>query len=279
MTGSENRRFAIRDWEINAVVAGQGKPIVFLHGLGMSLEWWRPTLAELSGEHLVCAIDLPGTGESTGSITPVREACRDLVAGIIGALDAGPAFVVGHSLGGFVAANAAILQAPGLNGLLLVAPGGFGQIKHPLLRLLSFPVLGDVMIYSGHLGSRVFLRSAVFNAGALTPAIWKLADAPLQERKAFLRQVRMGMRLGQTTDAYRIETAAPLRLPVQLVWGRHDPVHPVADAFRAERMLGAGPPVIFEASGHLPQIEEPARFYATVRSFAARLWPESVKPG
>jgi pimeloyl-ACP methyl ester carboxylesterase len=243
----------------------------------MSLEWWRPALAELSGEHLVCAIDLPGAGGSTGPIVPTREACRDLVDGVIQAIDAGPALVVGHSLGGFVAANAAIMGAPGMNGIVLVAPGGFGQIKHPLLRLLSFPIVGELMIQTGHLGSRLFLRTAVFNPGALTPDVWKLADTSLEERKAFLRQVRMGMRFGRTTDAYRVETETPPRLPLQVVWGQHDPVHPVADAYRAEQMLGGPPPTIFEHSGHLPQLEEPARFYATIRAFAAPLWAETVK--
>lgn len=277
MSGSEVRRFQIGAWNINAVVAGEGKPIVLLHGLGMSLKWWLPAVNEFSDEYLVCAIDLPGAGESTGSIVPTREACRDLVVGVIEALGAGPALVVGHSLGGFVAANAAILDAAGLGGMLLVAPGGFGQIKHPLLRMLSYPVLGNLMIYSGSLGARIFLRSAVFNAEALTPEVWKLADVPLHERKAFLDQVRMGMHWGRTTAAYRVEAAAPPAVRAQLIWGRHDPVHPVADAYRAEQMLGTDPPVIFERSGHLPQIEEPDRFYATVRASAARLWPESVQ--
>lgn len=277
MRGSEVRRFQVGPWNINAVVSGRGNPIVLLHGLGMSLKWWLPTVAEFSDEYLVCAIDLPGAGESTGSIVPTKEACRDLVVGVLEALDAGPALVVGHSLGGFVASNAAILDAPGMAGMVLVAPGGFGQIKHPLLRMLSYPVLGDLMIYSGRLGSRLFLRSAVFNAAALTPEMWKLADVPLRERKAFLDQVRLGMRWGRTTDAYRVQAAAPPKVPAQLIWGRHDPVHPVTDAYTAERILGTGPPVIFERSGHLPQLEEPGRFYATVRASAARLWPESIK--
>jgi pimeloyl-ACP methyl ester carboxylesterase len=276
LSGSEVRRIQIGAWNINAVVAGAGKPIVLLHGLGMSLKWWLPAVAEFSDEYLVCAVDLPGAGESTGSIVPTRKACRNLVVGVIEALGAGPALVVGHSLGGFVAANAAILDAPGLGGMVLVAPGGFGQIRHPLLRMLSYPVLGDLMIYSGPLGARLFLRSAVFNAAALTPEIWNLADASLRERKVFLDQVRLGMSWGQTTDAYRIGATAQPQVPVQLIWGRHDPVHPVADAYRAERLLGTGPPVIFERSGHLPQIEEPDRFYSTVRASAAGLWPESM---
>lgn len=253
------------------MVSGSGQPILLLHGLGMSLAWWQPALAALSGEYVLCAIDLPGAGESTGSIEPTREACRDLVAGVIRALDLGPAIVVGHSLGGFVAANAAILGAPGMKALMLVAPGGFGQIKHPLLRLLSFPVLGELMIHSGNLGSQAFLRSVVFNPGALTPDIWKLANANSQKRRDFLRQVHMGMRRGRTTAAYRVETSTPLRLPVQVIWGRHDPVHPVSDMDRAQSMLGAKGGLIFERSGHLPQLEEPTRFYATLRSFAGRL--------
>ena len=271
MSAEGNRRFQVADWNINRVVTGNGPPLLLLHGLGMSLEWWRPAFAELRRRFRVCAIDLPGAGDTKGPITTARVACRDLVAGVINALNEGPALVVGHSLGGFVAANAAILGAPGMRAMLLVAPGGFGQVRHPLLRLLSFPVLGDAMIRGGNLGSRIFLRSVVFEPRSLPPEIWTLAEAPLARRKDFLRQVRMGMRWGRTTEAYRVEAAVPPSIPVQLIWGRHDPVHPVSNLDTAERLLGSRDGVVFERSGHLPQLEEAARFHETLDAFAARI--------
>ncbi len=266
------RRLEVGRWTLNAVVAGSGRPVLFLHGLGMSLEWWRPAIAELSHENLVCAIDLPAVGDASTSIPAIRQACGELVSGVIDRLDAGPALVVGHSLGGFVAANAAILGAPGIGGMFLVAPGGFGQIKHPLLRLLSFPVAGELMIRTGNLGSRIFLRSVLYEPRTLPPEIWKLAEAPFSERLSFLRQVRMGMRFGRTTAAYRVEAERPPAVPTGLVWGRHDPVHPPADMERARTVLGARDTTLFERSGHLPQLEEPRLFYSTLRAFASKLW-------
>ena len=253
------------------VVAGTGRPILLLHGLGMSLAWWRPAISALAPHYLVCAIDLPSVGDATTSVAAVRQSCHDLVAGVIGALDAGPTVVIGHSLGGFVAANAAIMGAPGIEGLLLLAPGGFGQIRHPLLRLLSFPIAGELMIRTGNLGSRLFLRSVTYNPDALPKEIWRHADAPFPARQEFLRQVRMGMRLGRTTDAYRVESEGPLTIPVELIWGRHDPIHPVTDMAAARRILGASSESVFERSGHLPQIEEPERFYSTARDFIDRV--------
>jgi len=266
------RRFDVGQWSVDAVVAGTGRPMLLLHGLGMSLEWWRPAIAELSQENLVCAVDLPAVGDASTSIPAIRQACKDLVSGVIDALGGGPALVVGHSLGGFVAANASILGARGIGGLFLVAPGGFGQIKHPLLRLLSFPVIGELMIRTGNLGSRIFLRSVLYDPRSLPPEMWRLAEAPLSERRSFLRQVRMGMRFGKTTAGYRVEAERPPTVPVGLVWGRHDPVHPPADMERARTVLGARETTLFERSGHLPQLEEPRLFYSTLRSFMNKVW-------
>jgi pimeloyl-ACP methyl ester carboxylesterase len=256
---------------VKAVVEGQGRPVLLLHGLGMSLEWWRPAIEEFRADNLVCAIDLPSIGDATTPIQSIRRACAELVTGVIRELDAGPTIVVGHSLGGFVASWAAILGAPGIRGLFLVAPGGYGQVAHPLLRLLSFPVLGEIMIATGDTGTRLFLDSVVYDRHALSPAIRQLAKSPYGTRRDFLRQVRMGMRFGRTTPAYRVETDRRLPLPVHFAWGRHDPVHPLDNLATARRLLGGEGQTVFERSGHLPQLEEPEKFYSAVRTFVGGL--------
>jgi len=267
-------RLQVSGWTINAALAGEGPSVLLLHGLGMSWEWWRPTLAALSEGCSVCAVDLPGWGRSSPLTTPSLESYGQLVGGLISCLDAGPTVVVGHSLGGFIAARAAIAGTPGIKALALVAPGGFGQVHNVYLRLLSVPGLGEALIRTGVLGARIFLRSTVHRVGSIPDELVTRAGASTGARNEFLRQLRMGMHLGRTTDAYLIEKPASLPMPVLLAWGRHDGVLPVSLAYHAHRMLGAGPPVIFEESGHVPQLEEPARFNAVMRAFCERVWSD-----
>jgi pimeloyl-ACP methyl ester carboxylesterase len=274
VTTMNSRRLQIAGWTINAMHAGHGRPILFLHGLGMSWEWWRPTMEVMADDYSVCAVDLPGWGGSSAmSAAPNSpEAYRDLVAGIIQSIALGPTVVVGHSLGGYIAVRAAVEGTPQIKALALVAPGGFGQVHNLVLRLLSFPGLGELMIRTGDFGFRIFVKSTVDDPASISADLLKAASVSIDDRKEFVRQLRLGMRLGRTTDAYLVPAPVALTVPVLLMWGLHDRVLPLEIAHQAQRALSAEQLVIFEHSGHLPQLEEPARFNTELRSFCSRLW-------
>jgi pimeloyl-ACP methyl ester carboxylesterase len=60
---------------------------------------------------------------------------------------------------------------------------------------------------------------------------------------------------------------AELKMPVLLIWGRHDHIFPPSHADSALKRLANGRIEIFEESGHTPQIEEPDRFNRLVLDF------------
>ena len=83
--------------------AGEGPPLVLLHGAAVDSRMWRPQVAALSDEFTVVAWDEPGAGRS--SDVPADFALADYancVAALIRALDLGPAHVAGLSWGGTV---------------------------------------------------------------------------------------------------------------------------------------------------------------------------------
>jgi pimeloyl-ACP methyl ester carboxylesterase len=87
---------------------GRGPTIVMVHGLGSRIEHWLPVARRLARTHRVVLVELPGHGESEMpapfSLDRVTEALdRELAAE-----DGGPVVLVGHSVGGLVAANLAI---------------------------------------------------------------------------------------------------------------------------------------------------------------------------
>jgi len=102
--------------------AGQGDPVVLLHGFGQSRQMWRPLMRELATDHIVVAVDLRGAGQSDA---PEEGYAKSTMAGdvheLMRLLGYDKVSVVGHGIGTMVAyAYAAQFPAevenPKLNG-------------------------------------------------------------------------------------------------------------------------------------------------------------------
>jgi pimeloyl-ACP methyl ester carboxylesterase len=103
--------------------AGAGQPLLYLHGED-GLRWSEPVLAALSAGFAVTATLHPGWGTSTrpSYLKEVRDLAL-VYAELLEQFD-GPVLVVGCSLGGWLAAELAVLRPANLAGLLLIAPTG-----------------------------------------------------------------------------------------------------------------------------------------------------------
>jgi pimeloyl-ACP methyl ester carboxylesterase len=104
--------------------AGQGRAVLFLHGLGAQSMQFRQTLfGDLSHDFHLVALDRPGSGYSTcahGGNGIAEQATT--IAGFIAALGLDRPLVVGHSLGGAVALALALDHPKAISGLVLLAP-------------------------------------------------------------------------------------------------------------------------------------------------------------
>src|SRR5262249_25187108 len=109
-------------------VAGEGPPLVLLHGLGGMATNWRLVAPPLAGERRVILPELPGHGGSAplwGAATPDPLSEAALV--VLEAERAVPAPWVGHSLGALVALRAAALQPDAVTGVVLAAAAGISS--------------------------------------------------------------------------------------------------------------------------------------------------------
>jgi pimeloyl-ACP methyl ester carboxylesterase len=110
---------------LHYVEAGEGRPILFLHGLGAQLHQFRqPLFAALSPDYRLIAVDRPGSGYSTrapGATGRLNEQA-DVIASFIEALGLEKPLVVGHSLGGAVALALALKRPDLISGLALLSP-------------------------------------------------------------------------------------------------------------------------------------------------------------
>src|SRR5690606_35362049 len=116
--------------------ASSGDPLVLVHGLGVSADYWTrngPTIA--AAGFRVLAPDLPGFGRTDGpddglEIGEQAAAIRDWAA----ALGLPPAVYLGHSLSCQSVLELAVAHAERVRGLVLVAPTGEGASRRRLLR-------------------------------------------------------------------------------------------------------------------------------------------------
>lgn len=112
-----------------------GQTVVFLHGFGGHHAAWDEIAEALKDRASTLAYDLPGHGESHDypDAGPAKIAAQAILADL-GARDCGQVHLVGHSMGGAIAALMAIFEPARIASLTLLAPGGFGpDINHRLL--------------------------------------------------------------------------------------------------------------------------------------------------
>ena len=112
--------------ELHRTTVGSGPPVVLLHGMGDDSSVWDETVAELASDFACTAVDLPGHGRSPAPDDPAayeREAVLDDIDAVLERT--GPALLVGHSLGGYLALAHRITRGdgPAARGLVLVSAG------------------------------------------------------------------------------------------------------------------------------------------------------------
>ena len=111
-------------------VHGQGQPLVLISGLGYGLWQWQRMIPGLAEHFRVIAFDNRGAGQSDKPDGPYSAAMLAAdTAGLIDALEAAPAIVMGHSMGGFVAQQLA-LTYPDKVSKLILASTNFGGPHH-----------------------------------------------------------------------------------------------------------------------------------------------------
>lgn len=259
--------------------AGQGPPVVLLHGLLQSHRTWLTLAGDLARDHTVIAPDLFGHGASDKhsgdySLGSHAATVRDLLE----MLEIAPVTLVGHSLGGGIVLQFSYLFPSLVDRIALVSSGGLGRELSLLLRApttpgvgLLLPMLasrqvrraGDVL---GRTLSRLGMRS-----GPDVVEAWRgfvsLGDA--DSRRAFLATARavVGPE-GQRVSA-RDRLSLLAGVPTLLVWGGRDPLIPVAHARVAHELIPGSQLEIFPTAGHFPHLDEPARFAALLRAFVA----------
>ncbi len=264
-------------------LAGNGPPLLLIHGIGDSSETWRAVIPELARNHLVIAPDLLGHGGSDKpradySAAAYANGMRDL----LGVLGIDRVTLVGHSLGGGVAMQFAYQFPEKTERMALVATGGAGRRVSPLLRMATLPG-AEAAIASLRLpGARRVVNTAMSllerfdtGLGLDAPDLRRMVDAlpDATARAAFIRTLRSvvdwrGQVVTMLDRCYLVRG-----MPTLLVWGARDSVLPLDHAYQAYVAMPGSRLEVFEGAGHFPFRTDPARFVRLLEDFCASTKP------
>jgi pimeloyl-ACP methyl ester carboxylesterase len=261
--------------EVNYVEIGEGEPIVFIHGISGSWQNWLENLPHFGRRHRAIALDLPGFGASPMPSWPidmhaygrlVHDFCEKI------GVERGAA-LVGNSMGGLVAGEA-ILSSPGrFDRLVLVSAAGL--INTWLPRQRGTATAHAWSVFGPRFGRAA--RAIVSRARSRHLMFRPFLRYPDRLRPELLwEQMASGVPCPGFADALQavIEYDARDRLeeieiPTMIVWGFDDWVISALAALSYHRRIPRSRLEIFERTGHVPQLERPARFNRLLDEFLA----------
>ena len=259
------------------LIAGEGPPMVLLHGAGdNALDWWW-VMPALAATHRVYAPDLPGSPDSTRPTADYSPAFFERsVASFVDALDIGRATFVGNSLGGFIALRLALFEPARVTALVLVDSAGLGRAVNPAFTSVNVPGLGEAAIpfWSTPVGAhqRAWGRTTLLFAHTprSVPREWLAEQCRLAQSPGYLEAHLAVLRSQVSLAGQRevlVDQLASLRIPTLVVWGVRDRVFPVSHAREAVARLREGSLALIPDCGHMPHVECPDRFLAALDEF------------
>ncbi len=233
-----------RDVNVRLLRGGRGRTVLFLHGAG-GFPGWIPFLDQLSTRYDVLVPEHPGFGDSDHppfirNVSDVAMYYLDFLDG----LEARQVHLVGHSLGGWIAAELAVRNSTRLASLSLIAPAG--------IRVKGVPP-GDNFIWSPEETARNLYHDQSF-------AEQILARIPSeQEAELALKNRFMAAKLGWEPRWFNPALERWLHrvnVPALILWGENDKLLPSRYATLWSERIPAAKIDLIPQCGHLPQVEK-----------------------
>ncbi len=257
--------------------AGEGPPLVLLHGSGPGVSGWANFGANLPvfAKHFRCLVlDLPGYGRSDAVAGHPVMVGADAVRDFLKALNIPKAHILGNSYGAIVGTNVAANSPELVDRFVTV--GGFGFTlfsafpAEGIIRLVEFveePTRERLVAW---------MRSMVFDPAVLTEELidmrFKTAMDPVVMATSKVMYTRAGIaaigeRMRGPDGIADLAHLSRVEAPTLITWGRDDRVNPLDGALLPMRAIRNAELHVFPDCGHWAMIERKAAFEALVLSF------------
>ena len=242
--------------------------VLFIHGLGSSADRWLDIPSVLSAKFHTIAIDLPGFGESDKPATMdyTIKNFRDVVTDFINSIlvdDHAKISVVGHSLGGYIAAEVSMKIINKIERLVLIDSSGMLKKPTPLLEEYL-----DVAMNPTKDRVRQVFEQMVANPTRI----------PTKLVESFITRINLpnAKHAFKSTLQNSANTQIQLErlnliegLPVLIIWGLEDKVIPVEHSRLFNESLVNSQVKIIPDTGHAPFAEKPKQICEMLCDFLA----------
>lgn len=257
----DSKTVETRHATIRYLEGGQGEPLLFLHGAG-GMTPDDPILEELSSRFHVYAPFLPGYGE-----TQECESLRDMLDfslhgwDVVDALGIKDPILVGHSMGGMIAAEMAALAPNDVSRLALICPAGLWMDEHPIpdmFALLPF----DMPKYLFH--------DPVAGAALMTAGL-KMDDPEFLQDYLIRNARQMGMAgklLFPIPERGLAERLYRVKAKTVIVWGESDRMIPPIYGPAFQAAIAGSRLVNVAEAGHMIIAEKPVAVREAVEALA-----------
>jgi pimeloyl-ACP methyl ester carboxylesterase len=252
-----------------------GQVVVLCHGFASwAFAWRNQRRALVAAGYRVISIDQLGYGASERVAAPVystRDQC-DLLLDALDRIGVERAHLVGHSFGGRVALQAAIVAPARVRSLVAICPETFATTRPPIAAVVAAPLLGFALAYYSLAPALVplGLRSLSGSGAWVTREVARGYAAPLAVRGSVASQVWQAR--SPKDGALPVpRNLGAIGCPTLLLWGERDTVFPPGEGERLAGELRHARLRLLEGVGHLPHEERADEVNREILAFLAGL--------
>ncbi|HEU4743277.1 MAG TPA: alpha/beta fold hydrolase [Meiothermus sp.] len=257
---------------------GDKIPFVTLHGgpgMGSRKGDWA-TFQSLTDTYRLISYDQRGNGESEGQEPYSHEQFVTDLEALRQKLSLGRIVVLGGSYGGFIALEYALRYPENLRAVILrdtAASNKYQYTSKQRALKSGFPMDAERLdrLFDGQMTSDEDFRESF----AMIQPLYNVRRDPEEEARRLaaipFRYQTHNWAFSRNQPNYDLTTRLPeIKVPVLVTVGRHDWITPLEASEELHRLLPNSELVVFEHSGHSPQLEEQERFLQVVRDFLRR---------
>jgi pimeloyl-ACP methyl ester carboxylesterase len=227
------------------------KALIFLHGWRSNGLIWKEITHQLSQDHLIYALDMPGFGESATPKKPFTvQDYANIVAEFIAKKDLKKVILIGHSFGGRVAIKLSATKPKIIEKVVLVGSAGIILNKKTAQKAIARMI------------------KPLFKPKFMQPVrkkIYEKMGAEDYVATPELKETYLNLINEDLTPHF-----ANINQPTLLVWGDNDQDAPLTIGKIMNEQIKNSKLVVFEDAGHFSFLDEPAKFYQELNQFLGK---------
>lgn len=250
----------VADIKTSIKISGQGQAVVFFHGMGMS-DLWLTFHEKLAESFTLYAPDHPGFGLSDKA--EEFDSMEDFIlhyVDLFGALDLSSVNLVGHSLGGWIAAELASFFPQIVKNLVLIAPSGLRIAKNPIVDVFALSPEQLAMICFNDLSKAMEVMSQRDMSD-----MKKLA---LQDYRERTMVAKLAWTLGYSPKLEK--RLRRISSPSLIIWGKDDQLISSAYGEAYKNAIPNAKLALLDDCGHVPVVEQVDKTVDLIKDFLAK---------